>query len=101
MKLSCKKLAERIKGDDSLANIAFVKSNKDKTIDEFATHIRKSCEAYGRKVFAYLYCGSLDDRKQFETWLYMQDIGYDRKYSPEGSNAEVSVSYFKAWHWDE
>jgi hypothetical protein len=100
MRVSCKKLAEMTRSG-ILPVLNFVKNNKDKTDEEFAKYIRGTCEAYGRDVRAYLHCGSMEKREMFERWMRVNDLDFDRAYSPGTPMVEIKVKYFKAWHWDE
>ena len=60
-----------------------------------------SYEAFGKKVRAYVSTKSVAERARLEAFLRANGIGFKADYWPGSSVAEVPVSYFKAWHWDE
>ena len=60
-----------------------------------------SYEAYGRKVFAYVRMKDHSTRRSAEAFLRAKGVNASQSYSPLGATAEIPVSYFKAWHWDE
>jgi hypothetical protein len=72
-----------------------------------------NCEAYGRKVFCYPCFVSFAQRREAEAKLEAHGFKVNKRYGELGSMrrpgeplnsypcAEVAVSYFKAWHWDE
>ena len=63
--------------------------------------LRSSCEAYGKKVFAYVNVKDMETRKNLEKTLYGQGIHANTNYSPGSPVLEIPVSYFKAYGWDE
>ncbi|MHA1972811.1 MAG: hypothetical protein ACTSW1_07455 [Candidatus Hodarchaeales archaeon] len=101
MKKSCTALAKMIREAKTLSNIRFVSINATNSLEGFISHLKSSCEAYGKNVKAYLECGTPEKRELFERWLRMNDITFNRKYWPKSSVVEVDVTYFKAWHHDE
>lgn len=68
-----------------------------------------SYEAFGRKVYAFIRVASMEVREKMEAFLAEKGIEFNPRYcrasrvnGPESYPiAEVRVSYFKAWHWDE
>lgn len=58
-------------------------------------------EAYGRKVMAYVRVANFQERQRLEAFLKSKGITFNANYWPGAACAEVRVSYFKAWHWDE
>jgi hypothetical protein len=60
-----------------------------------------SYEAFGRKVMAFVRVANMQERQRLEAFLKAKDITFDPKYWPGAPCAQVRVSYFKAWHWDE
>lgn len=84
--VSCKKLSEVL---------------KDFGIEKTPEEIRSTCEAFGRKVYAFIRTDSPEHRVELEEFLESRGIGFEREYWPGGCVSEIRVSYFKAWHWDE
>jgi len=60
-----------------------------------------SYEAFGKKVFAFIYLKDMETRSRLERFLKDRKLNPDTRYSPGHPIVEVPVSYFKAWHWDE
>lgn len=59
-----------------------------------------SDETYDKESYIYVHTDSLDDRKKLEGFLMENEFKINKNYSPDGSTAEVMVSY-KEWHLDE
>ncbi len=81
-------------------------------LNEFGMDVTESvqrdrCEAYGRDVRAYIDCSSVEQRHKVERFLRSKGCDVSRNYAravgnmPEAPIAEVKVTYFKAWHWEE
>jgi len=66
-----------------------------------ASEKKVTYEAYGKKVKAYVWTASAEERKKLEAFLSAKKIAFSPEYWPGSQVAEVSVSYFKAWHHDE
>ena len=84
------------------ALVAFLNEKFGKSITEEDL----SYEAYGRKVYAYIWntqelLGAT--RKQINIALIMKGIATeDSDWCPGNDNrVSIPVTYFKAWHWDE
>lgn len=61
-----------------------------------------SNEVYGRNACIYLYMAKdLKDRRDLELELSRRGFVINSDYDPRGLVIEVSVSYFKGFHWDE
>ena len=68
-----------------------------------------NCEAFGKDVFCFPCFASIEQRREAETKLAERGFKINRRYGtwqghPDtgpGACAEVRVSYFKAWHYDE
>jgi len=62
-------------------------------------------EAFGKVAYAFLRFASIPERQACEFFL-VNKCAYSAKqvvldYFPGSACAQVQVSYFKAWHWDE
>lgn len=61
-----------------------------------------SFEAYGKKVCAYVFAGTPQDRAKMEKELPNAGFRVNPDYSPGSSTVEVTnISYFKATNWNE
>lgn len=58
-------------------------------------------ETYGSKSMLYITCPTIEKRHELETYLSNAGVKVNRKYWPGSSVAEIQVSYFKGYHWDE
>ncbi len=66
-----------------------------------ASTLRQCCEAYGRDIRCYFNAKTYNDRLSLETFLGNKGILFHPEYWPGSSCLEISVTYFKAWHWNE
>jgi hypothetical protein len=64
-------------------------------------HHKITNETYGRKSCIYITVPNLDKRKRLEQKLI--NLGYviNQNYWPGNPVLEVTVRYFKGWHWQE
>lgn len=87
-KISCKKLAELINESNIFSEMQF-------TSEVF----RNKCEAYGRDVHCYFYIKDDEKRGAVRRLLSRNNV----KMSAYGIKEviDISVTYFKAWHWNE
>jgi hypothetical protein len=60
-----------------------------------------SYEAFGRSVRAFVRVANFGERQRLEAFLKSKGIKFYPEYWPGAPVAEVAVTYFKAWHWDE
>ncbi len=60
-----------------------------------------SNETYGRDSMIYVSANSEWQRIKLEEFLIKRGFKVHTNYHPGGTRAEVQVSYFKGWHWDE
>jgi hypothetical protein len=58
-------------------------------------------EVYGRKAMIYVTFDTQENRRNAERTLRDQGFKVSDTYDPKRNTAEVQVSYFKGWHWDE
>ena len=59
-------------------------------------------ETYGKDSRVYIYLKTPERRRECETFLAKNNVTTVHKdYSPGSGVVEVSVRYFKGWHWDE
>jgi hypothetical protein len=60
-----------------------------------------SNEVYGKDAQCYVQFESNLERRRGEKALEWMGHIVNRSYSPGSSIAEIGVTYFKGWHWDE
>lgn len=60
-----------------------------------------SDETYGRKSMIYIASKDNAARKQLEVFLSDKGFTVNRDYHPGSKVAEVQVSYYKGYNWDE
>lgn len=58
-------------------------------------------ETFGRKSMLFIRCPDIETRYRLERFLHNAGVKIHEDYWPGSSIAEVQVSYFKGWHWDE
>lgn len=64
-------------------------------------HRTISNETYGRQSCIYIRCHTVEMRRQIESALERRGHRIGRDYWPGSARIEVTVSYFKGWHWNE
>ena len=58
-------------------------------------------ETYGSESYVYVGGGDRAGRRRLEALAKAAGFKVNENYWPKSTCAEIRVSYFKGWHWDE
>jgi len=64
-------------------------------------HSNVSDETYGRRSMVYISLKTPEERQTTERFLVREGFNVQSGYYPGSSTAEIQVSYFKGFHWNE
>ena len=70
-------------------------------VEKKLNHRRIGNETFGRKSMLFVHFADHAQRRQAERALEAKGHRIHADYHPGSGTAEIQVSYFKGWHWDE